>query len=47
MQREAMEERLGAHQVSRKSSRSPSLRLRFGRRSDPSLLPVSRQLCTI
>ncbi|XP_071051690.1 short neuropeptide F [Onthophagus taurus] len=38
MQKEALEDRLGAHQVSRKSNRSPSLRLRFGRRSDPAFL---------
>lgn len=43
MQKEALEERLGAHQVARKSAggRQPSLRLRFGRRSDPNMLPVS------
>lgn len=41
MQKEALEERLGAHQMVRKAGRSPSLRLRFGRRSDPSMLPVS------
>lgn len=29
------------HQVVRKAGRSPSLRLRFGRRSDPELSPVS------
>lgn len=40
MQKEALDERLGSHQLVRKSSRSPSLRLRFGRRSDPSVLPV-------
>lgn len=28
------------HQVERKAQRSPSLRLRFGRRSDPGLLPI-------
>lgn len=28
------------HQVERKAQRSPSLRLRFGRRSDPGLLPL-------
>jgi len=43
LQKDALEERLGAHQVVRKSSRSPSLRLRFGRRSDPSLLPAASQ----
>nr|QHB80569.1 short neuropeptide F [Carabus violaceus] len=37
LQKEALEERLG-HQIVRKSSRSPSLRLRFGRRSDPNIL---------
>lgn len=42
LQKEALEERLG-HQIVRKSSRSPSLRLRFGRRSDPSMLPVSKR----
>lgn len=41
MQKEALDERMGSHQLVRKSGRSPSLRLRFGRRSDPSLLPVS------
>jgi len=41
MQKEALEEQLGAHHVSRKSNRSPSLRLRFGRRSDPNMLPAS------
>lgn len=40
LQKEALEERLG-HQIVRKSSRSPSLRLRFGRRSDPNMLSVS------
>lgn len=40
MQKEALEERLGAHQMVRKAGRSPSLRLRFGRRSDPSMLPA-------
>ncbi|XP_044761630.1 short neuropeptide F-like [Coccinella septempunctata] len=29
----------GVHQVVRKAGRSPSLRLRFGRRSDPELSP--------
>ncbi|XP_045470701.1 short neuropeptide F [Harmonia axyridis] len=29
----------GIHQVERKAGRSPSLRLRFGRRSDPELSP--------
>lgn len=28
------------HQVERKAVRSPSLRLRFGRRSDPNLMPL-------
>lgn len=28
------------HQVERKAQRSPSLRLRFGRRSDPGLIPL-------
>ncbi|XP_044742928.1 short neuropeptide F-like [Chrysoperla carnea] len=37
MQKEAIEDRLGKHQIVRKSNRSPSLRLRFGRRSDPSI----------
>ncbi|KAG8223317.1 hypothetical protein J437_LFUL001191 [Ladona fulva] len=42
LQRAALEDRLGDantmfHQVVRKSSRSPSLRLRFGRRADPSV----------
>lgn len=41
LQREALDENLGAHQVTRKSSRTPSLRLRFGRRSDPNLISVS------
>ncbi|XP_017776651.1 PREDICTED: short neuropeptide F, partial [Nicrophorus vespilloides] len=41
LQKEAIEERIGAHQVARKSGRSPSLRLRFGRRSDPSLIQAS------
>ncbi|GJQ86268.1 putative regulation of response to extracellular stimulus [Trypoxylus dichotomus] len=38
LQKEALEDRLGAHQVTRKSNRTPSLRLRFGRRSDPNML---------
>ncbi|XP_063216803.1 short neuropeptide F [Bacillus rossius redtenbacheri] len=37
LQKEALEGRLGQHQVVRKANRSPSLRLRFGRRSDPEL----------
>ncbi|XP_019874673.1 short neuropeptide F [Aethina tumida] len=42
MQRDGVEDgRLGLHQVVRKQSRSPQLRLRFGKRQDPSLLPVS------
>lgn len=42
LQKEALEGRLaaaqqpqGAHDIVRKSNRSPSLRLRFGRRADP------------
>nr|CAD7196465.1 unnamed protein product [Timema douglasi] len=35
--KEALENRLGQHEVVRKSNRSPSLRLRFGRRADPSI----------
>ncbi|KAK9686367.1 hypothetical protein QE152_g37241 [Popillia japonica] len=38
LQKEALEDRLGVHQVTRKSNRTPSLRLRFGRRSDPNML---------
>lgn len=34
------EDRTGFHQVVRKANRSPSLRLRFGKRPDNSLLPV-------
>nr|UES72893.1 short neuropeptide F [Carausius morosus] len=37
LQKDALENALGQHQVVRKSNRSPSLRLRFGRRTDPSL----------
>nr|CAD7456285.1 unnamed protein product [Timema tahoe] len=37
LQKEALENRLGQHEVVRKSNRSPSLRLRFGRRADPSI----------
>ncbi|KAJ3640851.1 hypothetical protein Zmor_027387 [Zophobas morio] len=40
LQKEALEDKYGpVHQLVRKSSRSPSLRLRFGRRSDPSMTP--------
>ncbi|CAH0553401.1 unnamed protein product [Brassicogethes aeneus] len=40
MQRDALDDnRLGIHQVVRKQSRSPQLRLRFGKRADSSLLP--------
>ncbi|XP_067006271.1 short neuropeptide F [Anabrus simplex] len=39
LQKEALEGRLtqpqGTHEIVRKSNRSPSLRLRFGRRADP------------
>nr|AXF48203.1 short neuropeptide f [Laodelphax striatellus] len=42
MQREALADSFldssNSHRVVRKNNRSPSLRLRFGRRSDPSLL---------
>ncbi|XP_022184541.1 short neuropeptide F [Nilaparvata lugens] len=41
LQREALADSLldgSSHRVVRKNNRSPSLRLRFGRRSDPSLL---------
>ncbi|XP_037927804.1 short neuropeptide F [Teleopsis dalmanni] len=31
------------HQVERKAQRSPSLRLRFGRRTDPDMLPVEQK----
>lgn len=43
MQKEALvEDRSGSHQLVRKSNRTPSLRLRFGRRSDPSfVMPVN------
>ncbi|KAK9879307.1 hypothetical protein WA026_004160 [Henosepilachna vigintioctopunctata] len=34
----------GVHQVVRKAGRSPSLRLRFGRRSDPALSPGAAYL---
>ena len=43
LQKEAMENRLqqqqlqGQHEIVRKANRSPSLRLRFGRRADPML----------
>ncbi|XP_033607676.1 short neuropeptide F-like isoform X1 [Cryptotermes secundus] len=40
MQKEALENRLqqqGQHDIVRKANRSPSLRLRFGRRADPLL----------
>lgn len=41
LQKEAMEDQLNLqpHQVVRKSNRSPSLRLRFGKRSDSSYEP--------
>jgi hypothetical protein len=41
LQKDALEDKFGGHQMVRKSSRSPSLRLRFGRRSDSSMSPVS------
>ncbi|XP_025832820.1 short neuropeptide F [Agrilus planipennis] len=44
LQKDALEQRLEGHQLVRKSNRSPSLRLRFGRRSDPSVLPISDYL---
>lgn len=44
LQKEALENRLqqqqqlqGQHEIVRKANRSPSLRLRFGRRADPQL----------
>ncbi|XP_069674772.1 short neuropeptide F [Periplaneta americana] len=40
LQKEALENRLqqqGQHEIVRKANRSPSLRLRFGRRADPLL----------
>ncbi|KAJ8920474.1 hypothetical protein NQ315_005342 [Exocentrus adspersus] len=40
MQRDNLEDRLGLHQVARKS-RGPQLRLRFGKRPDPGYEPVS------
>jgi hypothetical protein len=39
LQKDALEDKFGGHQMVRKSSRSPSLRLRFGRRSDSSMSP--------
>ncbi|EEZ97763.1 short neuropeptide F [Tribolium castaneum] len=42
LQKEAMDDKFapgGPHQMVRKSGRSPSLRLRFGRRSDASMTP--------
>ncbi|XP_075230988.1 short neuropeptide F precursor [Lycorma delicatula] len=37
LQREALADSLLNHRIVRKNNRSPSLRLRFGRRSDPLL----------
>nr|CAD7589911.1 unnamed protein product [Timema genevievae] len=45
LQKEALENRLGQHEVVRKSNRSPSLRLRFGRRADPSIAQSSLVYC--
>lgn len=42
LQREAMADNLmNQHRIVRKNNRSPSLRLRFGRRSDPAMFQVS------
>jgi hypothetical protein len=49
LQKEALENRLqqqqlqGQHEIVRKSSRTPALRLRFGRRADPMLTVRDRQ----
>lgn len=40
LQREAMADNLYQHRIVRKKERSPSLRLRFGRRSDPAMYQV-------
>ncbi|XP_018908146.1 short neuropeptide F isoform X2 [Bemisia tabaci] len=37
MQKEALNELAENHRMARKSARTPSLRLRFGRRSDPNM----------
>ncbi|XP_054280529.1 short neuropeptide F [Macrosteles quadrilineatus] len=45
LQREAMADNLlNQHRIVRKNNRSPSLRLRFGRRSDPAMLQVERNI---
>ncbi|VVC96733.1 unnamed protein product [Leptidea sinapis] len=43
----AQHDALGGHALARKSVRSPSRRLRFGRRSDPDMAPQTPVSCFI
>ncbi|XP_046682429.1 short neuropeptide F [Homalodisca vitripennis] len=48
LQREAMADNLlNQHRIVRKNNRSPSLRLRFGRRSDPAMYQGERAMMSL
>lgn len=47
LQRDAVAEPLFSHRLVRKNNRSPSLRLRFGRRSDPAMLQVTTAITSV